>query len=64
MRERFEERTKRFLDSKKRTIGIDKAYLDKQVEEKNQQCIREKERLTDEGETIMDGNIFLNFMMR
>ncbi len=43
MRLRFEERTKRFLDAKQRTIGVDKAYLQKQVEEKNMEMLKMKE---------------------
>jgi hypothetical protein len=34
MGQRFEERTKRFLNAKERTIGIDKHFLDNQVAEK------------------------------
>jgi len=49
MRRRFEERTKLFLNAKQRTIGIDKAYLDKQVREKNQHRIHEEEERVEEG---------------
>ncbi len=41
MRQRFEERTRRFLDAKQRTIGVDKDYLHRQVEEKRIQVERE-----------------------
>ena len=34
LRQRDQERLKRFMDAKNRSIGIDKDYLDKQVEEK------------------------------
>lgn len=43
MRQRFEERTKRFLDAKQRTIGVDKEYLWKQVEEKNIELLKKNE---------------------
>ena len=49
MRNRYEQYTARFLNAKQRTIGIDKEYLDKQVEEKKQQQIREKEEGLQEG---------------
>lgn len=52
MRKRFEERTKLFLNAKQRTIGIDKLYLDKQVHEKNQHYIQEREERIEEGRTI------------
>lgn len=50
MRQRFEERTKRFLDAKQRTIGVDKAYLHKQVEEKNIEISKQKEDSKKDGE--------------
>ena len=34
LRERDEDRTKRFMNAKNRNICIDKCYLDKQIEEK------------------------------
>ena len=34
LRQRDQERLKRFMDAKNPSIGIDKDYLDKQVEEK------------------------------
>ena len=49
MRRRYEQYTARFLNAKQRTIGIDKEYLHKQVEEKKQQQIREKEEGIQEG---------------
>jgi hypothetical protein len=42
MRQRFQERTQRFLNAKQRTIGIDKEFLDQQVNEKN--MVYEEER--------------------
>lgn len=50
MRHRFEDRTKRFLDAKQRTIGVDKDYLQKQVEEKRMEVTRRKEAEKHEGE--------------
>lgn len=50
MRQRFEERTKRFLDAKQRTIGVDKEYLQKQVEEKNIEMLKKKEEGKNDGE--------------
>jgi len=61
MRRRFEERTKLFLNAKQRTIGIDKAYLDKQVREKNQHRIHEEEERVEEGGTINE--IFFHNML-
>eukprot|EP00736_Rhodelphis_marinus_P003170 Rmarinus@m.5964 len=43
-RKHEEERRQRILDPKKRTIGIDKAALDKQVQEKKQALLKEQER--------------------
>lgn len=43
MRQRFQERTERFLNAKQRTIGIDKEFLDQQVEERNRLMMLEKE---------------------
>ena len=50
MRQRFEERTRRFLDTKQRTIGVDKEYLQKQVEEKRLRVEKDKEDGKNEGE--------------
>ncbi len=50
MRQRFEERTIRFLDAKKRTIGVDKETLRQQVEEKNLERIKQKEEGRNDGE--------------
>ena len=50
MRARGEARTARFLNSKLRTIGIDKAGLDKQVGEKKKAKQLEKESNLEEGE--------------
>lgn len=52
MRERFENRTRRFLNAKHRTIGIDKEFLNKQVEEKNDEKCRIKEEEKQYGETL------------
>ncbi len=49
MRQRFQERTVRFLNAKQRTIGIDKDFLDKQVEERNRSMMLEKETGVHEG---------------
>lgn len=48
--ERNEKRTARFLDARNRTVGIDKASLDKQVEEKFQQQILAKKQKQCEAE--------------
>jgi len=50
MRQRFQERTERFLNAKQRTIGIDKEFLDQQVQEKNRLVILEKEVGVQEGQ--------------
>ena len=49
MRIRSQDRTSRFLNSKERTIGIDRNYLDFQVEEKNGMIRKEKEKENEEG---------------
>jgi hypothetical protein len=49
MRQRFQERTERFLNAKQRTIGIDKEFLDQQVEERNRLMMLEKEDGIQEG---------------
>jgi hypothetical protein len=49
MRQRFQERTQRFLNAKQRTIGIDKEFLDQQVNEKN--MVYEEER----NKSILEG---------
>ena len=49
MRQRFEERTKRFLDAKQRTIGVDKEYLQRQVDEKRLETDKQKENEMNEG---------------
>ena len=51
MRKRFEERTKRFLNAKHRTIGIDKDFLDHQLEEKNRSLELEKQEQDEEGQS-------------
>lgn len=43
LRQRLEDRSKRFVNAKARTIGVDKDALDKQVEEKRQQQLAERE---------------------
>jgi len=50
MRQRFQERTERFLNAKQRTIGIDKEFLDQQAQEKNRLVILEKEVGVQEGQ--------------
>lgn len=50
LRQRDQDRAKRFLDAKSRSIGIDKEYLDRQVEEKRIREIEEKEEKAREGE--------------
>lgn len=47
MRERSTQRTRRFLNAKQRTIGIDKHSLDQQVQAKNEMLEQEKERELD-----------------
>ena len=49
MRMRFQERTERFLNAKQRTIGIDKTFLDKQVEERKQLMQHEKDSEIQQG---------------
>lgn len=49
MRQRSFERTKRFLNAKQRSIGIDKEYLDKQVQEKNETRLLKKKEEEEEG---------------
>ena len=53
MRQRFEERKKRFLDAKQRTIGVDKETLQQQVEEKNFERIKQKEEGRNDGKMIL-----------
>ena len=53
LRQRDQDRAKRFLDAKSRSIGIDKEYLDRQVEEKRRKEIEEKEEKAREGELIV-----------
>jgi trehalose-6-phosphate synthase len=49
LRQRDQERAKRFVNAKSRSIGIDKEYLDKQVEEKRLRELAEKEERLAEG---------------
>ena len=49
LRERDEDRAKRFMDAKNRSIGVDKSYLDKQIEEKRLLEIAQRE------EKLVDG---------
>ena len=62
MRIRSQDRTSRFLNSKERTIGIDRNYLDFQVEEKNGMIRKEKEKENEEGmnskESLMYSFVF------
>lgn len=55
MRIRSQDRTSRFLNSKQRTIGIDRDYLDFQIEEKRGLIRIEKEKEKEEG---MNSNEF------
>ena len=50
LRERDEDRTKRFMNAKNRSIGIDKKYLDKQIEEKRLLELAHQEEKLAEGE--------------
>lgn len=45
-----QERVARFLNSKQRTIGIDKDYLDQQVVEKNRLLLEEKRKKSEEAQ--------------
>jgi predicted RecB family nuclease len=49
LRQRDQDRARRFVDAKNRSIGIDKSYLDKQVEEKRLREVEEKEEKLKEG---------------
>lgn len=44
MRQRFNDRAVKFMDSKQRTIGVDKQYLDKQLEENRTKQEHEKQQ--------------------
>jgi thioesterase domain-containing protein len=50
LRQRDQDRAKRFIDAKNRSIGIDKSYLDLQVEEKRLKELAEREEKLREGE--------------
>ena len=50
LRQRERDRAKRFMNAKNRSIGIDKEYLDKQLEEKRQFEIAQREEKLAEGE--------------
>jgi hypothetical protein len=52
MRQRFEERTKHFLNAKQRTIGINKEALDEQVDEKRRTQQSEKMQNEVEGRAL------------
>lgn len=52
LRQQDQERAKRFRDAKNRSIGIDKSYLDKQVEEKRLRELKEKDEKLAEGELL------------
>lgn len=48
LRERDEDRAKRFMNAKNRSIGVDKSYLDKQIEEKRLlELAQREEKLVD-----------------
>jgi hypothetical protein len=49
MRQRCQERSIKFLDSKQRTIGIDRNALDEQVEEHKRHIEQEKEEELQQG---------------
>lgn len=49
IRGRARERTQRFMNSRLRTLGVDKAYLDKQVNEKLQSKLIEEQKERQEG---------------
>jgi RIB43A. len=49
MRQRFMERTMKFMDSKQRTIGVDKQSLDKQLVEKKLRLEHDKQQNIKEG---------------
>jgi len=51
MRQRFQDRTQRFLNAKQRTIGIDKQFLDQQVNEKNALYEEERNKSISEGKS-------------
>lgn len=46
------ERTKRFMNAKQRTIGIDKDYLDRQIEEKRMNELEQRKEKLAEGENL------------
>ncbi|KAL3797537.1 hypothetical protein HJC23_009901 [Cyclotella cryptica] len=54
LRQRDQERAKRFVHAKNRSIGIDKSYLDKQVEEKRLRELAEKEEKLTEAENLKE----------
>jgi len=49
---RCDERTVRFMNAKKRTIGVDRNELDRQLVEKEQHHQAEKEASKDEGKLL------------
>lgn len=52
MRQRFNERAVKFMDSKQRTIGIDKQCLDEQLEERKRQIELDKQQDLKEGKHL------------
>ena len=49
LRRREQDRAKRFMNAKNRSIGIDKSYLDRQIEEKRQLELAQREEKLAEG---------------
>jgi hypothetical protein len=60
LRQQHQERAKRFLNAKNRSIGIDKSYLDKQVEEKRLRELTEKDEKLAEGELFTKQNTIIH----
>lgn len=58
MRARAQARTARFMDSRLRTMGVDKDYLDRQVHEKQEAMRLERETYMQEGMIAIIALIF------
>mmetsp|Transcript_181 Transcript_181/g.436 ORF Transcript_181/g.436 Transcript_181/m.436 type:complete len:368 (+) Transcript_181:143-1246(+) len=52
LRRREQDRAKRFMNAKNRSIGIDKSYLDRQIEEKRQLELAQREEKLAEAENL------------
>ena len=50
MQQKFKDHAAKFMDSKQRTIGVDKQSLDKQIEENKRKLEYEKQQDIEEGE--------------